>query len=355
LPREKDLSVEFGIFDHLDRSGEELGDLFESRLKLIELIEQQNFYGYHLAEHHSTPLGAVASPSVFLAAAIQRTRRIRLGPLVYVLPLYHPLRLFEEICMLDHMSNGRLMLGVGRGGALLEHERFGVDPATASARYHEAFTVLMRAFKDDVLNFEGEFFKYRDYLVQARPLQSPHPPIWYGAPSAEAIMWGVSRGINVVSLGPTSRAREISDRYRKEWVDLGRRPSTLPRIGITRHIVVAETDAAAKSLARRAYVPWRKGIAYLWEHANADFTLKEIYPETFEELCALGHGVAGSPATVCAFLSRLEQETGVNYVLGQMIFGDMTFDEAASSIRLFGSDVMPAFAEGTAPVSERSR
>lgn len=343
--------LEFGIFDHLDHNGSALGVLLESRLKLVELIEQQGFYGYHLAEHHSTPLGVVPSPSVFLASAIQRTTRIRLGPLVYVLPLYHPIRLYEEICMLDHLSNGRLMLGVGRGGALLEHERFGIDATTASARYHEIFVVLMRALSEDVLNFDGQFFKYRDFLVQARPLQYPHPPIWYGAPSADAIVWGISRGINVVSLGPAARAREISDRYRKEWEELGRKAADLPRIGITRHIVVAETDAEAQKLAQRAYAPWRDAIEFLWKHAGVDFVLKAIYPKTFEELVAIGHGVAGSPATVRAYLERLEEEAGVNYVLGQMVFGDMSFDEAASSIRLFGREVMPAFARSPALVS----
>ncbi len=253
--------------------------------------------------------------------------------------------------MLDHLSNGRLMLGVGRGGALLEHERFGIEAATASRRYHEAFAVMMRAFTEDVLNFDGEFFKFKDYLVQARPVQQPHPPIWYGAPNAEAILWGVSRGINVVSLGYAARAREISDRYRKEWAELGRRPATLPRIGITRHIVVAGTDAEAQKLARRAYAPWRKAIEFIWKHVGADFSLKDIYPQTFEELSSIGHGVAGSPASVRAYLARLEEETGVNYVLGQMIFGDMSFDEAASSIDLFGREVMPAFAEQPALVS----
>ena len=97
-----------------------------------------------------------ASPSVFLAAAIQRTRKIKLGPLVYVLPLYHPLRLYEEICMLDHMSGGRLIVGVGRGGALYEHARYGIAPTDAPAMYHEAFAVLMKAFASDVLDFDGK-------------------------------------------------------------------------------------------------------------------------------------------------------------------------------------------------------
>src|SRR5262245_13241747 len=216
-----------------------------------------------------------SSPSVFLAAAIQRTRKIRIGPLVYVLPLYHPLRLYEEICMLDHLSSGRLTVGVGRGGALIEHQRFGIDPAVAPAMYQEAFAVLMRAFESDVLDFEGRFYNYKDYVVQLRPVQRPHPPIWYGAPNAEAVAWAAPRSINVVSLGPAARARAISDRYRDEWKKLGRDDTALPGIGITRHIVVADTDAEAQAVANAAYPSWRHAIGYLWQRANMDFVLKD--------------------------------------------------------------------------------
>ncbi|MGH6790393.1 MAG: LLM class flavin-dependent oxidoreductase [Pseudolabrys sp.] len=336
--------LKFGIFDHLDSNSGTLGTLYEQRLRLIELIEQGGFAAYHLAEHHSTPLGNAPSPSVFLAAAIGRTRTIRLGPLVYVLPLYHPLRLYEEVCMLDHLSGGRMMLGVGRGGALIEHERYGIDPKSAPAMYHEAFAVLMRAFESDVVNFDGQFFKYKDYLVQAKPVQRPHPPIWYGAPNADAIAWAVPRSVNVVSLGPGARARAISDRYRQEWAALGRAPAELPMIGITRHIVVADTDEAAQKIARRAYPRWRDAMDFLWRHANADFVLKEIYPSDFESLQTIGHGIAGSPATVRDYMAQLQRDTGVNYVLCQMIFGDMSDEEAATSLQLFSRQVMPTFA-----------
>jgi alkanesulfonate monooxygenase SsuD/methylene tetrahydromethanopterin reductase-like flavin-dependent oxidoreductase (luciferase family) len=284
-----------------------------------------------------------SSPSVFLASAIQRTRTIRLGPLVYVLPLYHPLRLYEEICILDHLSGGRLTVGVGRGGALIEHQRFGVDPAQAPAMYQEAFAVLMRAFETDVLDFEGRYYNYKDYLVQAKPLQRPHPPIWYGAPHADAIAWAGPRSINVVSLGPAARARAISDRYRDEWKKLGRDGSALPGIGITRHIVVAETDDAARAIAAAAYPRWRDAIEFLWRRTNADFVLKDIYPRDFAALERIGHGIAGSPATVRDYLVRLQEETGVNSVLCQMVFGDMRFDDAARSIGLFGGEIIPAF------------
>jgi len=335
--------LNFSIFDHLDSDGGPLGRFFEERLRLLELIERSGFHGYHLAEHHSTPLGMASSPSVFLASAIQRTRTIRLGPLVYVLPLYHPLRLYEEICMLDHLSGGRLTVGVGRGGALIEHQRFGVDPAQAPAMYQEAFAVLMRAFETDVLDFEGRFYNYKDYLVQAKPVQRPHPPIWYGAPHADAIAWAAPRSINVVSLGPATRARAISDRYRNEWKRLGRDGSALPGIGITRHIVVAETDDAARAIAAAAYPRWRDAIEFLWRRTNADFVLKDIYPGDFAALERIGHGIAGSPATVREYLVRLREETAVNTVLCQMVFGDMRFDDAARSIDLFGREIIPAF------------
>jgi alkanesulfonate monooxygenase SsuD/methylene tetrahydromethanopterin reductase-like flavin-dependent oxidoreductase (luciferase family) len=320
--------LDFGIFDHLDDNGMALGSFFEQRLRLVEQFERAGFYGYHLAEHHSTPLGQAPSPSVFLSAAIQRTKRLRLGPLVYVLPLHHPLRLYEEICMLDHLSGGRLMVGVGRGGALFEHQRYGIDPTDAPAMYHEAFAVMMRAFETDVLDFDGKFFNFKDYLVQAKPVQRPHPPLWYGAPNADAIGWAAPRGVNVVSLGPAARARAISDRYRAEWGKLGRAAGELPMIGITRHIVVADSEAEAQRVARDAYPRWRDAMDFLWRRSNAEFILKDIYPQDFSALQAIGHGIAGSPATVRDYVTRLQAETGVNYVLCQLVFGAMRFEQA---------------------------
>ena len=105
--------MDLGIFDHLDRREMPLDEFYESRLRLLEKYDAAGFAAYHLAEHHMTPLGLAPVPGIFLAAATQRTRRIRLGPCVYCLPLYNPLRLIEEICMLDHLSRGRFDFGVG--------------------------------------------------------------------------------------------------------------------------------------------------------------------------------------------------------------------------------------------------
>lgn len=340
--------LKFGIFDHLDADGSPLGEMLERRLKLVELMDSEGFYGFHMAEHHSTPLGWVPSPSVFVSAAIQRTRRLRIGPLVYVLPMYHPLRVYEEVCMLDHMSGGRLMFGVGRGAALVEHQRYGIDPQHAPAMYHEAFAVIMRACEADVLNFEGKYYSFKDYLVQNKPVQRPHPPIWYGAPNADAVGWAAPNSVNVVSLGPAARARAITDRYRKEWAELGRAAADIPMMGITRHIVVAAADKEAKEMARPAYAVWREAIEMLWARSGVPFALTAVYPKTWDELEAIGHGVAGSPSTVRDYIATLQAESGVNYVLGQMMFGTLSFDQASSSIRLFAREVVPAFAARTA-------
>jgi alkanesulfonate monooxygenase SsuD/methylene tetrahydromethanopterin reductase-like flavin-dependent oxidoreductase (luciferase family) len=333
--------LQFGVFDHLDHNGTSLGEQLEDRLKLIGVLEAEGYYAYHVAEHHSTRLGMAPSPSVFLAAVAQRTRRIRFGPLVYVLPLHHPLRLYEEICMLDHLSGGRLQLGVGRGGALLEHQRYGIDPATAQAMYHEAFAVLMQACEAEVLNFDGRFYQFKDYLPLARPVQRPHPPLWYGAPNVDAVSWALTRAINMVSLGPATRARDIASRYRHDWEAAGRKSGDLPKIGITRHIVVAEADSEARRIADEAYRPWREALEFMWQRSRVAFPLAEMYPRRFDELAAIGHGIAGSPETVLTYLQELTRETGVNYVVCQMIFGTMRFETAARSVRLLAREVIP--------------
>ena len=107
--------LELGLFDWIDRGNFDVADLYEQRIQLVEIADQAGFYGYHLAEHHGTSLGAAPSPSVFFSALAQRTSQIRFSAMAFLLPLYHPVRLAEEICMLDHLSNGRVEVGVSRG------------------------------------------------------------------------------------------------------------------------------------------------------------------------------------------------------------------------------------------------
>src|SRR3954454_21249730 len=152
--------MEFGVFDHLDRNDLPLHDYYEARLKIIEAYDRLGFYGYHVAEHHSTPIGMAPSPSVFLAAVAQRTRRLRFGPMVYALPLYHPLRMIEEICMVDQMSRGRLEIGFGRGSVPEELVYYGAEPEEAQQLYAEALELILKGLTERTLSFEGQFFRF---------------------------------------------------------------------------------------------------------------------------------------------------------------------------------------------------
>src|SRR6516162_6909355 len=171
--------LDFGIFDWIDRAEAPLHQLYEERLQLLEVADSAGFFCYHLAEHHATPLGMAPSPALFLTAATQRTRSIRLGPLVYLLPLYDPLRLIEEGAMFD-----------------------------------EALAVLLAGLTQERLGFAGTHYQYRDVPIELHPLQQPYPPLWYPTHTPGSIEYAGRHGFNFVGLGPAAAVREHTDAYK---------------------------------------------------------------------------------------------------------------------------------------------
>src|SRR5258706_6258420 len=140
--------MEFGVFDHLDLGDRPHERFYRERLEIVEAYERAGFYSYHVAEHHLTPLGMAPSPSVFLAAVAQRTRRLRFGPMVYVTPLYHPLRLLEEICMLDQMSGGGLGNAFGPRALAARGPLFDVDPAQTEKLHQETVAFILDGLRE---------------------------------------------------------------------------------------------------------------------------------------------------------------------------------------------------------------
>ena len=129
--------ISFGIFDHLDRGNRPLHDFYQDRLRIVKAYDEAGFYSYHVAEHHGTPLGMAPSPGIYLAAVARDTTRLRFGPAVYLLPLYHPIRLAEEVCMLDQLSAGRFDCGIGRGISSIEAMLYSRDHTQAQERFDE--------------------------------------------------------------------------------------------------------------------------------------------------------------------------------------------------------------------------
>jgi alkanesulfonate monooxygenase SsuD/methylene tetrahydromethanopterin reductase-like flavin-dependent oxidoreductase (luciferase family) len=332
--------MEFGVFDHLDRTGGSLADYYEDRLRIAEAYDRAGFYAYHLAEHHSTPLGMAPSPSVFLSAVAQRTKTLRFGPLVWAMPVHHPIRLLEEICMLDHLSGGRLELGFGRGSVPIELEYYGAKPDDAQEIYAEAVALILKGLTSKVLDHQGKHFSFSNVPIEIAPLQQPHPPIWYGVHMPESAERAARRNLNVVSLDPPAETRLSIERYRQIWPQVHAASAPFPKLGLGRFVVVAPTDAEALALAHRAYPVWHASFTHLFRRHNR--VQSHPRPATFNLVMERGQGIAGSPRTVADVLGKQLDHTLCNYMVGQFAFGDLTLQECLRSIALFADEVMPA-------------
>ncbi|MBM3529827.1 MAG: LLM class flavin-dependent oxidoreductase [Alphaproteobacteria bacterium] len=342
------MALEFGVFDHVDRNDLPLSRFYEDRLKLIEAYDRAGIYGYHCAEHHSTPLGMSPSPNVFLAAVAQRTKQLRFGPLVYTLALYHPLRLAEEICMLDQVSRGRLQLGVGKGISPIEVGYYGIDFRNADKMFSEALKIVLQALTTKRVDFQGEFFRYSNVPFDVEAFQKPHPPLWYGVITPDSAERSALAGYNIVANGPAKVFAAITERYRATY----KSPpgaAGYPKLGLNRFIVLADTDADALDIGRRAYRRWYSNFMMLWRKHNTAPT-NVAYPPELDGQIALGVAAVGTPATVLNSLRAQLAESGANYLVCRFAFGDLSLAESLRSLNLFQRNVMPALRE-SAPVA----
>jgi alkanesulfonate monooxygenase SsuD/methylene tetrahydromethanopterin reductase-like flavin-dependent oxidoreductase (luciferase family) len=327
------MTVQFGIFDHLTGPpGVPLHRLYADRIALLQKAERAGFYGYHVAEHHGHELGMAPSQAVFLAALARETERLRLGPMVCCLPLHHPLRVVEEACMLDHLSGGRLDLGVGRGISAFEHRLFGHDAAEAPARFRESLDMVVQGLATGRIDGSARrFFDFPEVAVSMRPLQEPYPPLWYAGNSTFA----AEHGFNFIGPRITAAGRR---RFGELW-EQGREGAGRvnphvgsPLIGSSQFLCVADTDDAARRIGRRA----AGVLSSLLEKTESPLPRHLSGPNADDVL------VCGSPETVREYFCRYVAEGNVNYLVVALPFGDMTTEEANRSLDLFIEEVMPA-------------
>jgi alkanesulfonate monooxygenase SsuD/methylene tetrahydromethanopterin reductase-like flavin-dependent oxidoreductase (luciferase family) len=342
--------MKFGIFDYIDRRNEPLAKTFEGRFELLQAAEAAGFYGYHITEHHATPLSGTPSPSVFLGAAAQRTRRIRLGALLFLLPLYHPLRLLEELCMLDHLSNGRLDIGVGRGISPYEFGSFGVPIEESGDAFEEVLEIIYKGFVNDRIDHRGKRFTLDDVPIPLRPVQRPYPPFWYGLRGGEhSSILPARRGMNVVTLGPEDRVCNNIARFLQTWDAEAKAraafgsPVIKPIVGLMRAMFIGDTDTDAERVARPAYHQWADSLMWLWRDKGGVSPLP--IPLEYDKAIAARTLVVGSPDTVRRELQRQCQGCAHNYLVLQLAFGSLTHAQEMRSLELFRREVMPALAE----------
>jgi alkanesulfonate monooxygenase SsuD/methylene tetrahydromethanopterin reductase-like flavin-dependent oxidoreductase (luciferase family) len=350
---EDEVRVRFGIFDWIDRSQLPLPDLYEQRLQCLEYADEAGFYCYHLAEHQGTPLGMAPSPGVFLAAASQRTRHIRLGPLVYLLPIYNPLRLAQEICMLDNISRGRLELGVGRGVSPYELAFYRVTPEEARGMFREALEILTTGLAHGEIAYEGQYFSFKPVRLHLEPCQRPYPPLWYPTDNTNSITWLAEKGMNTIThYPPMTTMRELFNLYKRVWEEHKTNPDRLnahvptPKYGIVRHVYVADTDAQALQEAKAAFADFVYNFNYL-RLVHGDTSGRAAYLADFEARRQEGLHVVGSPDTVKKQVQTHLHLTGSNYFVGSFFFGTLSSEQTMRSLRLFAEEVMPAIPNAT--------
>jgi alkanesulfonate monooxygenase SsuD/methylene tetrahydromethanopterin reductase-like flavin-dependent oxidoreductase (luciferase family) len=376
--------VRFGVFDHIEHlPGVPLHRLYEERLTQLEALDEAGFFAYHLAEHHTPAVHSMApSQNVFLAAAAQRTRRLRFGPGVYVLPLHHPLRLIEEVSMLDHLSGGRLEIGVGRGG-VMEAYFWGQegDEGANARRYEETLAALRAGLANDELTFEGEYYAFDRVPMRLRPLQQPTPSFWYMR-NPETAAQG---GMNCIVVGSLDTLEANVVRYRRLWRE--HNPSALtaqgrpPMIGLVVHTLLAEderTAIAGAEPAAKAY-QWnlsaprrleaeRRGLTQfarradsgqraaapdrhraLEERRDLEASLQALAKEEREQRDerrrtpgGIPGYVVGTPDTVRAYFDEY-MSTGADYMVLSFQWGNLSHEQAMRSIRLFRDELMPRY------------
>ena len=376
------MSLEFGVFDHIEPvPGQSLDHIYNNRLEQIERFDTAGFYAYHLAEHHTPAVHSLApSQNVFLAAVSQRTSNLRFGPCVYVLPLHHPLRLIEEISMLDNLSGGRLEIGVGRGGVLEAHF-WGqeADSETNYARYQETLQIVREGLSHEALTYQGQFHSFDELPMRLAPVQTPHPPMWYMRNVETAAM----EGMNSIIVGDMESLKTQVPRFHEAWEEhqSGKNPvlhGLEPRIGLVVHMVVAETDDEAIAIAKPAWDTYRwnlgtprrleaekRGLDQFLQSKDGSFgfvgdrpaglpkreTRRDIEAEierfdkqaTRENPTRLGGvALAGSPASVREYLDEYI-ETRANYLVCSFQWGDITHEQAMQSVELFSAEVLPDY------------
>jgi alkanesulfonate monooxygenase SsuD/methylene tetrahydromethanopterin reductase-like flavin-dependent oxidoreductase (luciferase family) len=226
---------------------------------------------------------------------------------------------------------------VGRGVSPIELGHYGIGEE-AQGRYEEALEIVVRGLTAERLTFHGEHFSFEDVPMELRSVQQPHPPLWFGTTRPESAARLAGRGANIVCSNPASSARAISDAYRAAWTG---DPADMPLIGMSRHVVVADSDAEALELLRPAYRQWFSSLEFLWR-ANG-VALPIPMPPDPDGALALGLAVAGSPDTVRDTLVAQAEESGVSYLLTRMAFGALPVEASLRSVGLFAREVMPAF------------
>jgi alkanesulfonate monooxygenase SsuD/methylene tetrahydromethanopterin reductase-like flavin-dependent oxidoreductase (luciferase family) len=292
-----------------------LETVYKRALERIEIMDRTGFDAVWLAEHHFSTFSVCPSVHMMGTMAAARTTRLRIGTAVSLAALYHPLRLAEEVALLDMLSGGRVNWGAGRGFSLAEFNAFGVPPEDSAARFREAVEIVLQAWTHEKLTYDGAHFNFDKVEVLPKPLQRPHPPVWMAATSDPAIDWAASRGFSIL-MDPHSSMQDIGRKrqtYLEKLAAAGFAPDGRD-IPMARLIALADTPDKAEQVARR-------GAQWLVDSYAGPQHRKMMYAErSYGGLDPVEHYlrhvvIHGTPESVVDRIAALQAEIGLNYLM----------------------------------------
>ncbi|OLD75964.1 MAG: hypothetical protein AUG87_10835 [Candidatus Rokubacteria bacterium 13_1_20CM_4_70_14] len=289
-------------------------EVFRREIEQMAWTEELGFDSLWLTEHHFIEYGLSVSPTVLAAAAAMRTRRVRIGLAAAILPFHDPIRLAEELAMVDILSGGRLDVGVGRGNRPVEFEGYRVPQIESRERFEEALTILVRAWTLERFAYEGRHYTIPEVRVIPKPLQQPHPPLYVVCVSPDTIEATALRGLpmlNSLLRGPIDQLAQQRDTY--------------VRACRKRRFLIPERIERVHPLLQPGF------------RAMAERLGKITWDQLVAETVAFG-----APDTVAEKIDELRR-LGVGEVLCWMNFGGLPQERVRRSMELFAREVMPGF------------
>jgi len=331
--------MDIGVFQLLPSGGTVTDrEVVEQGLWEVDFAERHGFESVWVTEHHFSGFGSVGAPSVYAAGIAQRTRRIRIGYGVAVVPLHHPLRLAEEICWVDHLSQGRVVVGVGPGFSPFEFGGFGVPVNERHERFLNGFETLRRALAEPEIAFEGKRF-----AIRPRPFSQPHPRFFWASTSDESLRKAGAEGMPILfGLESVEEIAERLQRYRAIRAGDGAPTDAIAReIGemyVLRRICIADTDEEA---IRQVQEPlrWHREMRRR-VHERSEPIVRLPFLAENSAIALAGSDLFGSPATVVRGLKQLHV-LGLRKVIGWFHFGNMPYQAVQHAMQLMASAVIP--------------
>lgn len=324
------------------RPGTTGSEIIQEALREIELSEHLGFDNVWLTEHHGTAYGLCSSPSVLAAAVAMRTRKLGIGYAANVTPLHHPLRLAEEIALVDQLSEGRVLAGFGTGYSPYEFSLYGASFDRRHQAHREILEVIVRAWTQGTFSYDGEGYHFKDATIALRPYQQPHPPVVIAASSPETVQEAGRAGHRLMVLGSVEAISSKIETYRQavqvESHSQAQAESCLQNIGALRQILV--TDGADWN--RRAIetaTAW-----HIRQTKQLSSPVGTFDPVSQDEISQYVHSrvISGPPEVVVDQICQL-QAKGVGEVLCWFKWGEITHEQAIKSMESFSESVIPHF------------